>query len=119
MKGVQTGAVVALGLTLIITVNAQTDREDPAVQALLERLARSADIYDIERITTWFEIEVNNLRFPSRVEIRRINYTMEPGKNGYKIRPDPVLQVDQTYQHYEFFGVSTREDLGSVAAEEP
>ena len=76
-------------------------------------------IYDIERVTTWFEVEVNGLRFPSRVEIRRINYDMRPGKNGWTIRPDPVLQGDQSYKRYEFFGVSTREELGDVADEEP
>lgn len=97
----------------------------PADQRRREEMERHAAgdavnewIYDVERITTWFEIELDNLRFPSRVEIRRINYNLERGKNGYKVRPDAVLQVDQTYQHYEFFGVSTREELGTVAADQ-
>jgi hypothetical protein len=99
----------------LLKVEAYTP-EDRARQRKMQRHASgdavNAWIYDIESVTTWFEIEVNGLRFPSRVEIRRFNYNVEPSKGGWKIRPDPLLQVDQSYQRYQFFGVSTREELG-------
>jgi hypothetical protein len=92
---------------------------DGVMQLHAEGDAVNAWVYDIERITTWFETEAGDLRFPSRVEIRRINYELERGKNGWRIRPEPVLQVDQSYRRYEFFGVSTKEKQGWVVEEEP
>jgi len=89
----------------------------------MERHARGDTIdswdYEIESVTTWFETEVGGLRFPSRVELRRVKHHLERGKKGWKIVPERVFRVDQSYRHYEFFGVSTKEQAGSVVGGEP
>jgi len=62
---------------------------------------------EVERITTWFEVEAKGLRFPSRVELRRERYRYRKQVYGWSLAPAITLEVNQAYRSYEFFGVET------------
>ena len=61
----------------------------------------------LERITTWFTIETKGMRFPERVQFRRELY--EPARKGgvWSMNRTDLLEVNQVYRDYEFFGVDT------------
>jgi hypothetical protein len=93
----------------LLKVEAVTPEDHELLGELEKHVAGEATSpwsYEVEHITTWFEIEENGLRFPSRVEIRQVFYRVRPDGEAWVVKPEQVLQVDQTYESYEFFGVS-------------
>ena len=67
--------------------------------------AASSWTYHVELISTEFEIEQREMRFPSRVELRQIGYDFTRGSDAWDVRERTLLSVYQTYSDYRFFDV--------------
>lgn len=78
-------------------------------------------LYIVEKFTTEFSVVNKKMRFPSRVEMRRVEYDISEKLRGgtqlagqskaWKYDTIPRMQVDQTYKNYKFFGVRTEQQL--------
>lgn len=98
------------------------------MEAHLEGAGVTGALYIVERFTTEFAIIERGMRFPSRVEMRREKYDVSQKLRGGTELPGqpqrwvydtiPMLQVDQTYRNYRFFGVRAEQRL-PPAAERP
>jgi hypothetical protein len=64
--------------------------------------------YSIERITTLFTVERNGMRFPGKVELSREQVEVSKRGSGWHATTTTLLQVNQVYSNYEFFGVEVQ-----------
>ncbi len=71
-------------------------------------------IYFVEETVTEFKTEERGMRFPSRVELRQVNYDFMRGLSDWNKQERTTLWVYQTYRDYRFFEV---ESSASVEAE--
>jgi hypothetical protein len=76
-------------------------------------------VYTVERVTTEFTVEKGCLRFPGRVELRRVSHDFLHGSGGFDQRERVILWVSQKYTNYEFFDVESAAELPGGSEIEP
>ena len=64
-------------------------------------------IYFVEEISTEFKIVERGMRFPSRVELRQVNYDFMRGLSDWNSQERTTLWVYQTYDECRFFEVES------------
>ena len=68
-------------------------------------------LYSFSEVRTDFAKEQHGMRFPSKVVVTGHRYRIKVGAYKKKARKLPAHKVVQTYKHYRFFGVRTREQI--------
>jgi hypothetical protein len=69
------------------------------------------DGYQVQKITTTYDVVENGMRFPGLVEIVRNNSKVYVNGARRKAREREVLRVKQVYSNYRFYGVRTEEEI--------
>lgn len=68
----------------------------------------------IERVTTEFSAEKNDMRFPGKVVIALTEFVV-PGE-GAPFDESPVYRIEQNYTHYRFFSVRSKDEIRAIVS---
>ena len=72
----------------------------------------------MEKFVVEFDVDKNGMRFPSLVRIDGVRYFAIGGPDSVKSKRRRVVEVEQIYRKYEFFGVRTVDYIRDVLAAE-
>jgi len=74
----------------------------------------AARFYEIQTASTEFGMVKNGMRFPSRAEVVSSLYSLSKAALPARVHLAWEERTVQTYKHYKFFGVRTREEIQSL-----
>jgi hypothetical protein len=81
------------------------------------KVPRPYDSRSFDGIEVEFGEQKNGMRFPSKVVIRRTVFATARTAKYLRSPGYRALEVEQSYDDYRFFGVTTEETVGSIATD--